>query len=240
MKSLKTVLYVGLLLALTAPGAFADVNLWEWALNINGDVYASSDPAYPSIPPANVTTTLPWSWATQQFDVLGNPIINSSMGTISIPFTLPGVYFVSAYFDYDIYNVYSNETGTAVGAAPGYLTWEIGDPLASIYYDVTGGAPLPNLDTPYTGDVALAQRIAFIVGAGEQATVRLMLGNTAPASGFYLQQHDPGEVGSPAYDLYFQTKVDFSPTGVVPEPASLFLFGTVLAGVATRFLRRSS
>lgn len=243
MKYLKSILWAGLLLAITAPGAFADVTLWEWALNINGTAHASNDPAFPTALPSNVSTTAGWQWNTQD---PSTP--NHSLGTIAVQFDSPGTYFVAAYFSYAINEVWTNETGTAVGTPAQGLSWEMADAQTGpIYYDVTHaapGTPLPNLTSPFgtgnpfTGPIpGLAQRLDFTVNSGYVATVSFTWGLNPP-SGFYLQQHDPGELGPPS-DLYFQSTADIHPAiGAVPEPGSWLLFATVLAGVSTCLIKR--
>ncbi len=232
-----------LLLVLAAPPATADtVSLFDWAFNVNGTAYKSPGP-YSGPDPGQ----LPAYFDTSAFDWA------TGLGTITLDYR-PGAgsYFFIGFLDLEIdnaingpYNEYSPDPDTAKLAAG--QTWEVDEPgwnldpsfpMGDIYWNATGltnaldnsnGLPITN---PYNVSMALGWN--FTLPPGKRAIITLSTTTSGPpASGFFLEQRD---LDSPGI-VYYSGNVSGSDIpggggGGVPEPGTLVLLGSGLAGLA--------
>ncbi|MDX1925531.1 MAG: PEP-CTERM sorting domain-containing protein [Pirellulaceae bacterium] len=162
----------------------------------------------------------------------------TGLGTVTATFNSPGTYYFGFFVDHDIdsaINTFFNEFGSVNGTQPSGLSWEIDEPgfvfgdiyvnFANSLLDNSNGVPLGSED-----DVSMALAWKLTVGVDEQAIVKMTLSQTAPTSGFYLTQTDPGSNTS----IYFSSSLDIVPTNAtVPEPSSWL----VILGLAAASLR---
>jgi len=235
MKNVKMLLF-GLIIGLfLAPAAWAlpTVDLQEWAFKLNGTIYDSF---------INAPTDLPVSFDISDFD------FPTGLGTVKAAFTAPGTYDLASFFDHEMnqfVNGFMDEFGAQVGTRPTGLSFQMETPNDVYYnwfepFDSThplqnavefgpaqdGTGLPPGVQTPNDQSMALGWN--FTLAAGEIGLVTFTVGFAAP-SGFYLQQSDPGFVGTgpddPSADpgsIYFSSDLNVQPAGV-PEPSAILL-----------------
>ena len=164
----------------------------------------------------------------------------TGLGTIAATFTSPGLHYFGVFVDHDIDEsptTFFNELGSVTGVAASGQTWEIDEPgfvLGDIFANF-GASTLDNTNNSMSpDDVSMALAWNFTLLANEQATITMLVSQTAPSSGFYLTQTDPGSLSS----IYFSSGLSIVPTGgTVPEPSSwLIILG--LVGVSMKMRQK--
>jgi len=210
------------------------ISLFDWGLNIDGNIY--STPA-----------TLPGSANSAGFD------FTTGLGSISVEHdgavAHPDPHSVDLFVDHDIdraVNSYFNETAAVTSSPALGQSWEIDEPGfvdGDIYFFNFIDSLLDNGigtsvygDTTFPDDVSMAMGWDFNLSNLEIATVNFSLSDIMPTGGFYLTQSDPDSVADSSNQLdpvlhssvYFASNMN---TRTVPEPTTLLLMGLGLLGL---------
>ena len=199
-------------------GASADIVLFDCAFFVDGTTYEKT-----------LGDSMPTSGSLDA----------SGLGTLTWTTSTAGPHNFIAFFDHELseaVNTFFNEYGSPGGPPPGAgISWEIDEPgyvFGNIYGHVLAGA-LDGLNAVPSGspeDVSMAWGWNFNLAAGETATITLALADTAPASGSYLRQTDPDSQEYVYFSGALRTEGGGGP--VIPEPATMMLFGSGLVGLA--------
>lgn len=200
----------------------ATVDLFEYGFNIDGAVSdIGSDPV-----PGGVNA--------------GGFNATTGLGTIQFSISGAGTHYFSTYYDHEIdqaVNTFFNELGFTFGAPTAGQSWEIDEPGFStnpgdIFSNFMSGTLDNSVGRATPDDVAMALGWTFNLGAYDTAKITLLTSETAPTSGFYLEQTDPD---SPA-SVFLSGSLSIisrnpNPNGVPDSASSAGLLGLGLAGL---------
>jgi hypothetical protein len=191
----------------------------------------------------------------------GTLIFTFAPGTI-------GSFFFDIWLDNDLSEPFFNEYGAVGGTPAAGQSWQIGDPTAYYNSGLPPGGLGPGVDivdnaalnalsnsndlpgntdnflgncvgSTCNGDASMAMGFAFTLAANQDEVITLNLSETAPTSGFYLQQIHPVDgcdqngqnCANPVQlNLYFSGNAVVQGTGPqTPEPGTWLLVSTAAA-----------
>jgi hypothetical protein len=222
----------------------------------------------------NLTGTLPGNVAPSSS--IDTP---TGLGTITITYNpgAAGNYYIDTLIDEEVGTPFFNEYTSTSGTAPLGESWETGyisdaTGTGPIYTDAssttgdglsgannadgnTSSYPLnctnnPSLGTVCNGDAVVALGEDFSLDATSYETITITVSDSAPASGFYIQQINPNDqgAGGEVSNVYFtETAVSTEEcqgnacnVSPVPEPSPWILLATGLLGMGMIQLRKYS
>jgi len=215
----------------TTAASAATINLFEYAFNLDTNVYDVTD--------GTATGTLPLGVNLGGFDV------TTGLGTINFTTSTDGAHSFLAFFDHEIdeaTNTFFNEYGNTSGLPATGQSWEIDEP-GYVFGDIYSNFVAGNLDNTnaiqQTEDVSMAMGWDFFLAADEIATITMTLSTTQPTGGFYLAQFDPdSSAGAVPAGIYFSSNLNIQGGGIVPEPGTMLLMATGLTGLLGTCARR--
>ncbi len=245
MKTWKSFLLALSILAVGSSSVYAKTILWDWAFNVDGDLYPTGASTFGPIDANN-------------FDSV------SGIGSLTWSTSDVGSHSFMAAFDHDIdasTNTWWNEEGSTIGSAAAGQSWEIDEPGYWLTYDTdsdgtndTTGDIYGHLQAgnPFderifngqltTEDVAMGMGWDFSLAANQEALITLSISDTLTLNdmtdGLYLCQYDPHSnvLLSLTSTLTITTTGDPGPDPI-PEPGTILLFGSGLLGIA-RYTRK--
>ncbi len=215
MKWITSVWIAGVMSLQVSVGHAADINLFDWAVNIDGSV------SYLGTLGGTVTPDpLPAGVDASGFNSA------SGLGALTTSITGTGSHFMGIFFDHEIdepTNTYFNENGSVSGTAATGQSWEIDEPgftFGDIYTNFDNSAldGSNNVPAGLEDDVSVALGWDFSLGLDEIAIIDMLVSLTQPVSGFYLAHSDPDSQKS----IYFSSTLRVVTQGV-PAPATLWL-----------------
>ena len=182
---------------------------------------------------------------------LSGSLDTDGLGTLTWTTSVIGAHSFLAFFDYEIdepINTFFNEYGDSAGTLASGQSWEIDEPgyvFGDIYDNVLAGT-LDNFNNVPAGledDVSMAMGWDFTLNVDETAIISLILTDDISeidTSQFYLSHTDPESVDAP-YTVYFSSilSIESGPVKPVPEPGTILLTATALAGLFGWGTRRS-
>jgi len=190
---------------------------------------------------------------------------STGLGTITFTDTTLGADSFAIWWDEQVGTDYYNEYGSTSAPQPTdpNESWEIGDANTStIYGDASYDALLDanllpgttsNLSTTCSGpscngDASTALGYDYTLTSDEEEVITLTVSQTAPGSGFYLQQTNPAEdcnaqgAGCTVGNVYFSLSANEQAIGSgpspTPEPSTWLLMLSGLVILAWRMRRR--
>lgn len=170
----------------------------------------------------------------------------TGIGTLQFVFNGLGTHRGLLFVDHEIseaVNGFDNELGSAIGALPALVSWEIDEPgfanNPGDIYDHFQGAALDNqVGRLGPDDVSMALGWTFDLGARETGLLTFVLGTQVPRNPFYLKHLDPdsGEA------IYLSGDLTIRPSSLADGGDALvpWLALSAFVGVAHRWTRRTS
>jgi hypothetical protein len=206
----------------------ATVDLFEYGFNIDGAVSdIGSDPI-----PGGVNA--------------GGFNATTGLGSIQFSISGAGTHYFSTYYDHELdqtVNTFFNELGFTFGAPTAGQSWEIDEPGFStnpgdIFSNFTNGTLDNSIGRATPDDVAMALGWTFNLGAFDTAKITLLTSETAPTSGFYLEQNDPDSQAS-VFLSGSLSIISRNPNGVPDSGSSAGLLALGLVGLVVSSQRLS-
>lgn len=225
MKKNLLLLCVSLFLLFSANPAFS-MNLYDWGLNVDGDLYLTPDYDSPPDPDqlAPYIDDSAFDW-------------EEGLGMISVLYIPPtaGDCYLGMYVDHEIGQNFYNEYGEAHGTLGAGQSWEIDEP-GFVDGDISNNFSNAALDNSnaVTSDsvdnVSMALGWNSTLAVDEHVRVKFYISETMPDNVFFLS-HTDQESNETAY---FYSDIEVSGT---PEPTTIVLLGfglMALANIARR------